>query len=267
MAWPVATGAAERVGTHQPRIAEGKLPHVTLAFWIMKISATTLGETGGDLFSMTLHIGYVFSSLLFIALLAAALTAQLKVRRQYPALFWSVILLTSTAGTTMSDMLDRTLKLGYPRGAALLLLLLGAVFVTWRLSGEPFAVNRVRTRRAEILFWTAILFSNTLGTALGDFLADSSGLGFSGGALLIGSVMIVLAFAYFLTGISRTSLFWAAFVLTRPLGATLGDVLTKPPSLGGLGFGTVGASLVLCAVLAAFVLHASLRAEGHENLA
>jgi uncharacterized membrane-anchored protein len=242
-----------------PGAGNAKLPHVTLAFWIMKIAATTLGETGGDLLSMTLHIGYVDSSLLLIALLGVVMAAQFAVRRYHPFLFWSVILLTSTAGTTMSDMLDRSFHLGYPRGAALLTTLLCMVFLVWRASGEALDFHRIRSRTAELLFWTAILFSNTLGTALGDFLADSSGLGFAGGAILIGALLAVLALAYFVTSASRTLLFWAAFVLTRPFGATLGDVLTKPVSHGGLGFGTIGASLALLGVLLAFVLHAQLR--------
>jgi uncharacterized membrane-anchored protein len=236
-----------------------KLPEVTLAFWVMKISATTLGETGGDLFSMTLNIGYVYSSIFLIAILAAVLAGQLAVPRYIPVLFWSVILLTSTAGTTMSDMMDRTFHLGYPRGAALLLSLLLTVFAVWRLTGEPFDVNRIRTRRVELLYWAAILFSNTLGTAMGDFLSDSSGLGFTGAALLVGSLIGLLALAYGLTTISRTLLFWIAFVLTRPFGAEIGDVLTKTHAKGGLGFGTAGSSLALLAVLVAFVLYAQLQ--------
>jgi uncharacterized membrane-anchored protein len=236
-----------------------KLPEVTLAFWVMKISATTLGETGGDLFSMTLKIGYVYSSIFLVAILASVLAGQLAARRYIPVLFWSVILLTSTAGTTMSDMLDRTFHLGYPAGAALLLGLLLAVFAVWRLTGEPFDVNRVRTRRVELLYWAAILISNTLGTAMGDFLSDSSGLGFTGAALLVGTLIALLALAYAVTSISRTLLFWIAFVLTRPFGAEMGDVMTKTHAQGGLGFGTAGSSLVLLAVLVGFVLYAQLR--------
>ena len=236
-----------------------KLPQVTLAFWVMKISATTLGETGGDLFSMTLKIGYVYSSIFLVVILACVLAGQLAARRYIPVLFWSVILLTSTAGTTMSDMLDRTLHLGYPVGAAILLSLLLAVFAIWRWTGEPFDVNRIRTRRVELLYWTAILFSNTLGTAMGDFLSDSSGLGFKGGAMLVGGLIALLGLAYAVTPISRTLLFWIAFVLTRPFGAEMGDALTKTHAKGGLGFGTAGSSLVLLDVLLAFVLYAQFR--------
>jgi len=259
--WP-AWMQGERVAANRSPGSDGglaKLPHVTLAFWIMKISATTLGETGGDLFSMTLQFGYVLSTVLLLALLVAALIGQLSVRRYYPALFWSVILLTSTAGTTMSDMLDRSFRLGYPRGAALLLSLLAAIFAGWWWTGETFTVDRIRTRRVEVLYWTAIVVSNTLGTALGDFLAHSSGLGFSGGAMLTGGIILLLLVAYAATNLSRAALFWIAFVLTRPFGATLGDALTKSHAEGGLGFGTVGSSLVLLAILLTLVLRAHLR--------
>ena len=254
--WPAARTLAAPEQHSGDHASFAKLPQITLAFWIMKIAATTLGETGGDLFSMTLKIGYVDSSIALTALLAVALAAQLIVRRSQPLLFWSVILLTSTAGTTMSDMLDRTLALGYPRGAAILIVLLMAVFTVWGLTGEPFNVAHIRTRLVELLYWTAILVSNTLGTALGDFLAHSSGLGFAGGALLVATLIASLALLALTTSFSPTLLFWAAFVLTRPLGATFGDVLTKSSADGGLGFGTVGASITLFAILAVFVARA-----------
>lgn len=169
-----------------------KLPKVNFYFWVMKICATTLGETAGDLLSMTLNLGYTVSSLILVGLLAAALVAQLLSKAYYPLLYWIVILLTSTAGTTMSDFMDRTLGLGYMEGSSILLGILLSIFGLWRLSGSSFSVENIRTFKVELLYWTAILFSNTLGTAFGDFLADDSGLGFGGGALLIGSVLAVM---------------------------------------------------------------------------
>lgn len=233
-----------------------KIPEITVLFWIMKIAATTLGETAGDLLSMTLNIGYLFSTLLLMSIFLATLAGQLMSRKFHPILYWSVILSTSTAGTTMSDFMDRTLGLGYATGSLILGGLLVGILVVWRLSGASLSVTDIRSPRVEILYWTAILISNTLGTALGDFLADDSGLGFMGGALLIGGLLGVLYLAYRFTPISRIGLFWAAFVLTRPFGATMGDVLTKGHDHGGLGFGTIGSSLVLAAILVFFVIYA-----------
>lgn len=226
-----------------------KLPPITLAFWIMKICATTLGETAGDLLSMTLHVGYAVSSLILISFFLIALIAQLKSAKFHPFLYWTVILATSTAGTTISDYMDRTLGLGYACGSLILLGILLAVLGYWRLSEKTLAVDKINTFKVELLYWIVILFSNTLGTALGDFLADSSGLGFAGGALLIGSLIALIALAHFYSKMSGVLLFWIAFVLTRPLGATVGDLLTKPVSKGGLDFGTAGASLILFGIL------------------
>lgn len=234
-----------------------KLPQITLAFWVMKICATTLGETAGDLLSMTLDVGYAISSMLLISLFLLTLLGQLYSRRYHPLLYWLVILSTSTAGTTMSDFMDRTLGLGYAAGSALLIGILMLTFLAWRLSGNPLDVNRIRTRQGEVFYWVAILFSNTLGTALGDYLADDSGLGFAGGALLIGSAIALVVAARVWTRISAVVLFWMAFVLTRPFGATLGDFLTKPYDKGGLDFGTVGSSVVLGGVLLVLVLMAT----------
>lgn len=226
-----------------------KLPQITLAFWIMKIAATTLGETGGDLLSMTLNVGYGVSTLILISAFGVVLLAQLTASRFHPALYWSVILATSTAGTTMSDFMDRSLGLGYARGSAILLISLIAVLWIWRMSTGTLSVTNVRSRKAETFYWGAILISNTLGTALGDFLADTSGLGFGGGAILIASLIAVTILAHYFTSISDVALFWTAFVLTRPFGATFGDLLTKTPQKGGLGFGTIGASAVLLSIL------------------
>lgn len=230
-----------------------KLPQITLVFWIMKICATTLGETAGDLLSMTLDVGYLVSSLILISVFVVTLLTQLASKRYNPALYWLVILSTSTAGTTMSDFMDRTLGLGYAAGSAILVAILLAIFSVWYLSEKSLSVTRVTTLKAELFYWFAILFSNTLGTALGDFLADDSGLGFMGGALLIGSAIALVALLQYTTRLSSVALFWIAFVLTRPFGATLGDVLTKSYDKGGLDFGTVGSSLVLLTILVVLV--------------
>ncbi len=233
-----------------------KLPQITLAFWVMKICATTLGETAGDLLSMTLNVGYAISSMILITAFLVTLIGQLKAKTYHPMLYWLVILSTSTAGTTMSDFMDRTLGLGYATGSALLVTLLVVTLATWRWSEGSLSVDRVNTTKGELFYWVAILFSNTLGTALGDFLADDSGLGFAGGALLIGGAIGVVVLAHYYTRLSSVLLFWLAFVLTRPFGATLGDVLTKPHEKGGLDFGTIGSSAVLAAILVALVITA-----------
>jgi uncharacterized membrane-anchored protein len=234
-----------------------KLPQITLAFWVMKICATTLGETAGDLLSMTLNVGYALSSLILISVFVLTLITQLMSKTYKPALYWLVILSTSTAGTTMSDFMDRTLELGYATGSMILIAILLGIFAAWRLSGDSLNVTKVQTFRGEMFYWMAILFSNTLGTALGDYLADDSGLGFAGGALLIGSTIAVVVLLKYLTKISPVVLFWVAFVLTRPFGATLGDFLTKPYEKGGLDFGTIGSSLVLAVILVVMIAGAS----------
>jgi uncharacterized membrane-anchored protein len=244
-----------------------KIPAVTLLFWIMKICATTLGETGGDLLAQTLNVGYAISSLLFIGFFLVTLAGQLAAKRYIPALYWAVILATSTAGTTMSDYMDRTLGLGYATGTAILVSILVVVLGAWRLSEKSLSVTEITTRRGELFYWTAILFSNTLGTALGDFLADDSGLGFGGGALLIGSLLVLVVLAHYFTKISSVLLFWIAFVLTRPFGATFGDLLTKPVVKNGLGFGTQGSSLILLGLLVALVIYATLRPQPAEPVA
>lgn len=236
-----------------------KLPQVTLAFWVMKIAATTLGETGGDLLAQTLKVGYLLSSAILVSLFLISLLVQLRAKTLHPALYWTVILSTSTAGTTMSDFMNRTLGLGYATGAAVLITALITVFIVWKRTGRPFNVQNVSGLGGELLYWTAILISNTLGTSLGDFLADDSGLGFSGSAILITGLMVLIVTAMNLPGISRTLLFWAAFVLTRPLGASAGDFISKPTVKGGLGYGTIGASAVLASVLIAFIGYPYLR--------
>lgn len=230
----------------------------------MKICATTLGETAGDLLSMTLNVGYAMSSLILISAFLVTLGLQLFSKSHNPVLYWIVILATSTAGTTMSDFMDRTLGLGYATGSLILISMLIAIFAIWHLSEKSLSVNSIHTTKGELFYWTAILISNTLGTALGDYLADDSGLGFAGGALLIGSAIAVVVLAKFYTRISTVLLFWVAFVLTRPFGATLGDFLTKTHEKGGLDFGTVGSSLVLAAVLVVLVAFAAKARRAEE---
>lgn len=255
-----------------------KLPEVTLAFWVMKIAATTLGETAGDLFAQTLEFGYFLTTVLLFLIFVITLVVQLRSRRYNPFFYWTVILSTSMAGTTMSDFMNRDagakylsggatslgwgpqgLGLGYPAGAAILVSLLIAVFVVWKLTGQTFLIRDIVTFRGEALFWSAILVSNTLGTSMGDFLSDSSGLGYAGGALLVGGVLAGLLALTRVPVVPNVLLFWSAFVLTRPLGATAGDFLTKPVAKGGLDLGTVGSSAVLLAILVGLMGYAHLR--------
>ena len=231
----------------------GKLPLITAGYWVIKICATTLGETGADHLSMTLNLGYAASSLIFIAVFFLTLGFQLSSRKFNPLIYWLVFTSTSVAGTTMSDFMDRTMGLGYAAGSVILVVLLAVTLAAWYFSEKSLSVTNIRTRRGEIFYWVAFLFANTLGTALGDFLADSSGLGFAGGAILISSLLVLTLAGHYFTRISSIALFWIAFVLTRPFGATFGDLLTKSHAQGGLGLGTQGTSLVLVALLAVFV--------------
>lgn len=235
-----------------------KVATVTLSFWIMKICATTLGETAGDLLSMTLNVGYALSSAIFISFFLITLFLQIKSRKFNPLIYWTVILTTSTAGTTMSDFMDRTLKLGYAHGSMILFTCLLTTLAIWYLNEKSLSVDNIHTPKVEMFYWISILFSNTLGTALGDFLADSSGLGFLGGATLIASLIGLVILAYYFTKTNRVILFWIAFVLTRPFGATFGDLLTKPVQKGGLNFGTIGSSLILATILATVVIYTTV---------
>ncbi len=248
-----------------------KLPALTFLFWVMKIAATTLGETAGDLLSMTLNVGYLVSTLILMSGFVIVLVGQLRAQRYIPFLYWAVILATSTAGTTTSDFMNRTLGLGYATGSAILLSALVAVLICWRLTETSLSVTDVRSFRAEVFYWSAILVSNTLGTSLGDYLADDSGLGFAGGAALIGGVIALIVAVYLVAKRIKVSspalyvgLFWGAFVLTRPFGATMGDVLTKNADKGGLGFGTIGSSAVLAVVLVAVIL-STMRRDGRAR--
>jgi uncharacterized membrane-anchored protein len=234
-----------------------KLPQITIGFWIMKICATTLGETAGDLLSMTLNVGYAMSSIILISLFLISLSGQLFVKKYIPFIYWTVILATSTAGTTISDYMDRTLGLGYASGSTILLTLLITTLYIWYSNERSLSVENIKSFKGEIFYWTAILISNTLGTALGDFLADNSGLGFAGGAVFISTLLVLVILAHFFTKISSIFLFWIAFVLTRPFGATFGDLLTKSSDKGGFNFGTIGASLILFAILLILLLYAT----------
>jgi uncharacterized membrane-anchored protein len=260
------------------RYALKKLPQVTLVFWIMKIAGTTLGETGGDEFSQTLKLGYFDSTIALSVVFLFTLLLQLRYKKYNPFYYWTVIVTTSMAGTTISDFMNRDasskylqagvsqlgsgpqgLGIGYPVGMAILGSLLAAVFLIWKRTGLTFDINKINTFRGEAIFWTAILISNTLGTSLGDFLSDSSGLGFTGAALLISAALVVLLGLRYIAQIPNVLLFWAAFVLTRPWGASVGDYLTKPIAKGGLNLGTFGASMILLAVLLGFMGAMSLR--------
>lgn len=230
-----------------------KVPQATLAFWVIKILATTLGETGGDALSMQLHLGYAVASLIFLAFFAVTLVLQVASRRYHPAVYWAVVVATTTVGTTTSDYIDRTLGLGYVASSAMLLAMVIAMLGVWRLTTGRIASDHIVSRRDEVFYWVTILISNTLGTALGDFTADTAGIGFEGGALIFAGLIALVALAYRFTKISHVLLFWAAYVLTRPLGATVGDILTKPHDHGGLDLSRLGASLAIAALMIAGV--------------
>lgn len=236
-----------------------KIPAITLVFWIMKIIATTLGETGGDLLAQTMNIGYGTSSLILIGFFLITLAIQFFTKKYHPVVYWLVIVATSTAGTTMSDYMDRTLGLGYALGSLILVGILVSILAFWKFKIGSLSVENIKTFKVEVLYWMAILTSNTLGTALGDYLADDSGLGFGGGAALITGLLFVVILLHYYTKISKVVLFWIAFVLTRPFGATFGDLLTKSAEKGGYDFGTIGASVILGTLLIGFVVYTSVQ--------
>jgi uncharacterized membrane-anchored protein len=249
------------------KTALSKVPQVTLAFWIVKICATTLGETGGDALSMTLNLGYAISTLIFLGIFVATLWGQLSATRYHPVWYWLVVVATTTVGTTTSDYLDRTLKLGYVKSSIILFCAVIAVLFIWRAVSGTIAVDRITTRGNEIFYWLTILVSNTLGTALGDFTATTTGLGFERGALVFGALLAVVAAARYFTKIPGAVLFWAAYVLTRPLGATLGDTLTKPHDAGGLNLDRISSSIVIAIVMALVVATTSQREPSRDPVA
>ena len=234
--------------------AWSKVPEVTLIFWIIKVFATTLGETGGDTVSMSMNLGYLVGTAIFAVIFIGFVLAQIKARRFHPFLYWATIIATTTVGTTLADFADRSLGIGYTGGSSLLLALVLASLFTWHRTLGSVSINTVSTPKAEMFYWVTIMFSQTLGTALGDWTADTADIGYAGGALVFGSLLAIVAALYFWTKLSRVLLFWAAFILTRPLGAVLGDFLDKPHDHGGLALSRYVASAVLVALMLACIL-------------
>jgi uncharacterized membrane-anchored protein len=231
-----------------------KVPEVTLIFWIIKIAATTLGETGGDAVSMSMNLGYLVGTAIFAAVFIVAVIAQIRAKGFHPFLYWATIIATTTVGTTLADFADRSLGIGYAGGSTLLFALLMGSLVVWYGSLGSVSVETVSTPKVEMFYWITIMFSQTLGTALGDWTADTAGLGYGGGTMIFSILLGVVAAAYYWTSISRTVLFWAAFILTRPLGAVVGDFLDKPLNAGGLALDRYSASAVLMAIMIACIL-------------
>ena len=231
-----------------------KVPAVTLGFWVIKIAATTLGETGGDTVTMTMNLGYLVGTAIFLALLVGLVVAQIAARKFQPALYWATIVASTTAGTTMADFADRSLGIGYTGGSLILLICVLATLALWYWSQGSVSVATVDTPKVEAFYWATITFSQTLGTALGDWVADTSGLGYEGGAIVFAAALAVVAAAYYWTRISHVLLFWAAFILTRPLGATVGDLLDKPVDHGGLALSRPLASAVIAAFMVICIL-------------
>jgi uncharacterized membrane-anchored protein len=244
-------------------IRTSKVPEVTLAFWIIKIAATTVGETGGDALSMTLNLGYALSTAVFFAFFIVTVAAQVASKSFHRFLYWAVIVATTTAGTTMADYADRSLQIGYVGGSILLFTLLMIALGAWRISVGSVSFNNIVSPKVEIFYWVTILFSNTLGTALGDFFADDSGLGYEGAAVVFAGALVLLAVAYFYTKISRTLLFWSAFILTRPLGAAVGDLLTKPLATGGFNLSRINSSLIITTFIFLCILFTRQRTGDH----
>jgi uncharacterized membrane-anchored protein len=240
-----------------------KVPEVTLGFWIIKIIATTLGETGGDALSMTMNFGYLLSTIIFIGIFLVAVIVQIKAKTFHKFLYWTVVVATTTAGTTMADFCDRSLGIGYPGGASILFILLMLSLGVWHWSQGTISVESVKTPRVEMFYWTAIMFSQTLGTALGDWMADTNDLGYERGALVFAGGLVLIALAYYCTKISHTFLFWSAFILTRPLGATVGDLLDKPIAHGGYNISRITASLALVGLMIVCILIFPQRAGGN----
>lgn len=244
--------ALSRANDHHDGEWISKVPQVTVMFWVIKILATTVGETGGDALSMTLQLGYAVSSLIFLAFFAVTLAAQVSSKRVHPLSYWAVVVATTTVGTTMSDYLDRTLRFGYIKSSIMLFCGVLVVLFIWRRVAGKIEFERITTKKEEIFYWLTILVSNTLGTALGDFVATTTGLGFELGALVFAGLLVVLAVAHYRwRSIPASALFWAAYVLTRPLGATLGDTLTKAHNEGGLALGRISSSLTIAALMLA----------------
>jgi uncharacterized membrane-anchored protein len=252
------------MGTGQSDETLSKVPEVTLTFWVIKIAATTLGETAGDSVTMTLEWGYLAGTALFISLLVGLVFAQIAAKKFHPFLYWATIIASTTFGTTMADFADRSVGIGYSGGSAILLLCVLTVLGLWYWQFGSISVDTVNTPKVEAFYWAAITFSQTLGTALGDWMADSTGLGYEGGALIFAAGLAVVAAAYYWTNISRVLLFWVAFILTRPLGATVGDFLDKPVDHGGLALSRPLASAVIAGFILACLVIMPQRAGTHK---
>ncbi len=242
-----------------------KVPEVTLIFWIIKIAATTLGETGGDAVSMSMNLGYLVSTGIFAAVFLLAVVAQIRAKRFHPLLYWATIIATTTVGTTLADFADRSLGIGYTGGATLLSALLMVSLAIWYKLLGSVSVDSIGSPKSEMFYWVTIMFSQTLGTALGDWTADTAGLGYEGGAVMFGALLLIVVAAYLWTRISRTILFWAAFILTRPLGAVVGDFLDKPISSGGLALSRYSASAFLLAFMLLSIVLFRQRPLGRES--
>jgi len=240
-------------------VTVSKVPEVTLIFWIIKILSTTLGETGGDAVSMSMDLGYLVGTGIFFIIFILAVGAQISARKFHPILYWATIVATTTVGTTLADFADRSLGIGYVGGTAILLTLLMASLLTWYRALGSISVDSVSSPKSEMFYWVTIMFSQTLGTALGDWTADTAGLGYSGSAIVFGTMLAAIAAAYYRTQISHTALFWAAFILTRPLGAVVGDLLDKPISHGGLELSRYTASATLIVLIVFCILFFSHR--------
>jgi uncharacterized membrane-anchored protein len=250
----------------RPESAAHKVPDVTVLFWLSKIAATTLGETAGDAVTMSMNLGYLAGTTIFAALFVAGVWAQISAQRLYIFLYWAVIVATTTVGTTLADLLDRSIGIGYVGGSSILLVLVIATLLIWRHVLGTVAVSSINTRAAEIFYWMTILFSQTLGTALGDWTADDEGLGlgYSVAALVFAGGLAIVAICYFTRKVSHALLFWTAFVLTRPLGATIGDWLDKPHEKGGMEMSRYSASaLLLVAMVIFIVIDSRLQARRH----
>lgn len=241
--------------------ALSKVPAVNLIFWIIKIAATTLGETAGDAVSMSMNLGYLVGTAIFAAIFIIAVAAQIKAKSFHPFLYWTTIIATTTVGTTLADFFDRSLGIGYAGGASLLFVLLMASLAIWYRSLGSVSVDTISSPKAEMFYWITIMLSQTLGTALGDWTADTAGLGYSGGAIVFSILLGIVAAAYYWTKLPKALLFWAAFILTRPLGAVLGDFLDKPLNAGGLALSRYSASLALLVIMMGCILYFPQRAE------
>ena len=237
-----------------------KVPEVTLVFWVIKVLATTLGETGGDALSMSMNLGYLYSTGVFAVVFAVLVAAQLKATGYRPALYWATIIATTTLGTTLADFVDRSLHIGYTGGSSILVALLIGSLLAWRRDLGTLSVDSIRTPKAEFYYWTTIMFSQTLGTALGDWTADTESLGYLGSAVIYGGLLLALCLVHRLNIVNQSLLFWGAFVLTRPLGAVVGDFLDKPVVKGGLALSRYSASMALLAMIIALLVLTKQRA-------